>query len=148
MEDRNQSVEYFEGNWNGDDIRFKRVWSGYRFTDAECEQLLAGNEITCNDFVSQKTGKKFSARGKLALKEYNDKQYVGFDVIEFVHEDRIPDVFLEHKFTKKELEQLYAGEKIHVKGLKSSKGNQFDTDLTWGMRDNGRMGLIFHFEEK
>ena len=37
--------EKYTGEFNGQTISFNREWSNHRFTDAECEALLKGNEI-------------------------------------------------------------------------------------------------------
>lgn len=145
-EKKEQVAEYFEGLWKGQHIRFKRVYAQHRFTDKECEALLAGKEITVDDFVSQKTGKTYCARGQLARKIYNDREYVGFDISEYV--DKIPESYLGHEFTESELDKLYAGEHVVIEGYTSKKGNKFSADTTWEEGDNGRKRLAFHFDEK
>lgn len=58
-------------------ISFNAVWSGHRFTEAEIEKLLAGGEISF-EAVSAKTGKSFTARGKLGEQVYNGHKFWGF----------------------------------------------------------------------
>lgn len=70
------------GIWKGKQVSFNRVWGGHRFTDAEVDTLLAGGEIRFSA-VSAKTGKPYTAKGKLANLTYNGTKYVGFKA-EFV----------------------------------------------------------------
>lgn len=69
-------ADYCEGTWKGKKIRFKRVWSGYRFTDDECAALLAGGEISFP--AKTKAGNDYTAVGKLAKQSFNGKDYIGF----------------------------------------------------------------------
>ena len=41
-----KEIERVEGTFNGEEIKFKRVWAEHRFTDEEVEKLLSGEEIT------------------------------------------------------------------------------------------------------
>lgn len=68
--------DYCEGVWKKQKIRFKRVWSGHRFTDEECAALLAGGEISFP--AKSKSGNDYVAVGKLAKQTYNGRSYVGF----------------------------------------------------------------------
>ena len=77
-------AERFEGVWKKKKVTPKRIWSGYRFTDEECQKLLAGEEITI-EAVSQKTGKKFKCKGKLENQTYNGNSFVGFKNTGFVN---------------------------------------------------------------
>ena len=58
-------------------ISFNAVWSGHRFTEAEIKKLLAGGEISF-EAVSARTGKSFTARGKLEEQVYNGHKFWGF----------------------------------------------------------------------
>ena len=69
--------DYYSGKWKRRNIRFKRVWGGYRFTDEECEILLKGKEVTI-EAVSQKTGNSYVVTGKLAEQNYQGRKFVGF----------------------------------------------------------------------
>ena len=69
--------EYCRGTWKKKEVKFKRTWSGHEFTDQECEELLAGKEITF-EAVSQKTGNTYTVIGKLATQSYNGNKFVGF----------------------------------------------------------------------
>jgi len=73
-------MDRYSGVWiaTGDKIRFKREWSGVRFSDEQCEALLNG-EVIKFEAISSKTGKPYSAKGSLAEKEFNGKIFVGFE---------------------------------------------------------------------
>jgi len=70
------SSEYCEGTWKRKKIRFKRSWGGYRFTDKDCETLLAGGEISFP--AKGKSGNDFTAVGKLEEQEFNGRKFIGF----------------------------------------------------------------------
>ena len=57
-------------------VRFKREWGGHKFTDAECNDLLAGKEISFQ--ALSKAGKPYTAKGKLAEQSYNGTKFWGF----------------------------------------------------------------------
>lgn len=69
--------DYYTGKWKRKEVRFKRVWSGYRFSDDECDALLAGETISF-ETTSARTGNRYIAKGKLAEQTYNGRKYVGF----------------------------------------------------------------------
>jgi DNA topoisomerase-3 len=159
-------VEAASGTWNGKEVRFKRTFSGHRFTDDEVARLLAGEEIVVTDFVSAKTGNQFAAAGSLADQVYKGKAYVGFKISEFRNADgskqapRDPNDYATgtwkrkkvtfkrdwcgHHFTDDEVAKLLAGETVHITGCVSKAGKQFDCDgklaeKTW----NGRKTIGF-----
>lgn len=49
-------------------------WCGHKFTDDEKSLLETGVSVQCDDFVSKKSGKKFSAKVRFGK---NDKGYMG-----------------------------------------------------------------------
>lgn len=75
-ESAGNGADFYEGVWKKKKIKFRRSWCGYRFTDKECETLLAGGEISFP--ATGKTGNDFTAVGKLAEQEYKGKKFVGF----------------------------------------------------------------------
>ncbi len=79
-------VEYFEGEWNGRQVKAKRVFGNHRFTDEEVAKLLAGESIK-TDFVSKK-GKPFKATGKLADQFFRGHKFFGFKIEEFEKKPR------------------------------------------------------------
>ena len=70
---------YARGFWNGNNIRFNRIWGNHFFSDQEVKRLLAGETIEFN--TTTKDGRPFKARGKLTNREYNGKFFVGFTLI-------------------------------------------------------------------
>ena len=147
--------EKYSGTWNGKQVSFTREWSGHRFTDEECEKLLQGDEIEITDCVSSKTGKTFGVHGKLENQTFNGRKFVGFKSLGFLNSNGggngrkpgIPEVFCEHKFTEDELDALEAGKEIFVEGLVSKKQNVFKAYLSYGKKDDGRMGLNMRFDK-
>ena len=75
--DEKQAVERFEGTWNGKTVKVKRVWSGHRFTDEEVQHLLKG-EVIAFETTSNKTGNKYTAKGRLEEQSYEGRAFVGF----------------------------------------------------------------------
>ena len=67
---------YAYGTWKGKEIKFKRVWSGHKFTDSEVESLLKGEEISFEATSSK--GTTYTAKGKLANQSFNGIKFVGF----------------------------------------------------------------------
>ena len=132
-------AERYSGTWNGQEISFKKSWSGHDFTDEECEQLCNGDTIEI-EAVSSKSGKEFKCRGKLEEQEYNGKTYVGFKFIEYVNDKKddaerfhgtwngrevnVKKVYSGHEFTDDEIKKLLAGETI-VLELKSKEGKAY-----------------------
>lgn len=74
-----QDTERYKGTWNGEEVNFKKEWSGHKFTDEECEKLCNGEEIEI-EAVSSKTGKSFKCKGKLERQTFNGKEFVGFKI--------------------------------------------------------------------
>ena len=69
----------------GEEVSFKRTWSGHVFTDEEISILLAGGSLTLSA-VSGK-GKPFTATGRLLQDVYNGRQYWGFKAESFETKD-------------------------------------------------------------
>ena len=156
MAKSNETVEKYKGTWNGQDVKFKREWSGYRFTDEECEKLCDGEEIEI-EAVSSKTGKPFRCKGHLEEQEFNGHSYVGFKSTGFVNSDngeqkegakpRIPEVWCQHEFTSDEMAMLESGLSVFCDNFVSKKGNKFKAKVRYGKKDDGRMGMIMTFDE-
>lgn len=139
------TVERYKGKWNGQDVNFKKTWSGHEFTDSECERLCNGDEIEITA-VSSKTGKPFKCKGCLAEQEYNGKKFVGFKNTGFIQEDRIPDEWCKHKFTDDEKAMLRDGLAVSCSDFVSKKGSKFSAKVHYGEDENGRKGIIPEFE--
>lgn len=73
--------EKYEGQFEGQTVRFNREWAGHRFTDEECEALLNGEEISFE--ANKKAGGTFRAVGTLGKAEYNGHEYWGFQLRPF-----------------------------------------------------------------
>lgn len=115
---------YYYGIWNGEEIKFKRIFMKYRFTDAECETLLSGESIS---FTGEKQdGTKIELCGKLERqKTENGNEYVGLKAEFPIRDGYVRGVFKgeqvtiknswsSHTFTPDELAQLFAGKTITI----------------------------------
>lgn len=138
--------EYCEGSWNGQAIRFNRNYCGHRFTDEECEKLLAGESIEVHGLKS-KSGSTYGVIGKLDNQVFNGRPFVGFARTGFAQSNDVPSVWCNHTFTDDEKAKLKAGDKISIKDAVSKKtGKTFSCSLTYGKRDDGTMGIIPSFD--
>lgn len=142
MQGGGSDAERFTGVWNGQEVSPKREWSGHRFTDDECADLLAGKEIII-ECVSAKTGKAFKCKGKLANLTYNGKGYVGFDRTEFVNDgtgsSSGPDGWCKYTFTQKERDALLAGKEVSCKKFVGKSGKKFGAKVKWA---NGKIEVV------
>jgi DNA topoisomerase-3 len=143
------TVERYEGTWNGQTVKFKKEWSGHKFTDDECEKLCNGEEIEI-EAVSSKTGKSFKCKGKLEEQSYQGKTYVGFKNTGFVNanggsSNGIPDEWCQHKFTADEKALLETGMSIECDDFVSKKGSKFSAKVHYGKNERGYMGIIPEF---
>lgn len=140
----------------GDMISFNREWGGYKFSDEEVEKLLNGEELEI-EATSQKTGKPYKVRGKLAQGTYKGKKFWGFKA-EFktaddydIHSAPFPKEWSGYTFTKEDEKKLRAGEKIKIKAVSAKTKKPFEVEVTFGVSEyNGtkRWGIIPHFEER
>lgn len=128
----NEAVERFEGEWNGEAVHPKRVWSGHRFSDDEVEKLLAGEEIEI-EATSAKTGNTFRCRGKLSRQEYNGQEYVGFERTGFVSDG--PTSWCKHTFTDAEKKDLLAGKTVQGSKFVGRSGRMFKAVIKWNDKD-------------
>ncbi len=142
-----QEVERFSGTWNGKEVNPKRIWSGHRFTDEECEKLLAGETISFD--AKSGSGKDYVATGKLGEGEFQGHSYVGFqldtggkDANGKVH---VPPTWCNHTFTADELQSLESGLSVTASDFVSKKGNSFSAKVKYGKNDKGYMGIIAEF---
>lgn len=71
-------AEKYAGIWKKKQVAFKRVFRGHRFTDAECEALLAGKTVPVRGLMS-KEGNVYSLNCQLANMEYKGYKYVGIE---------------------------------------------------------------------
>ena len=142
-----EKKEKYSGVWSktGKNVSFTRKYCDHRFTDEECEDLLAGKEITLMNVTSGK-GNTFSCKGVLDNQEFNGTKYIGFKSTGYINDNGvkgIPKKFCEHTFTTKEYEDLEAGAIIFVEGFVSNKGTIFDARIKWGTGRDGNPGFEF-----
>lgn len=145
--------EYFEGTWEktGAHVRFNRTWSGHRFTDQECMDLLAGKDIEITA-QSKKIGDDFTVIGALGEGEYQGRTFVGFTPdftkpTSAAKRGVAPKSMLGVKLTDEQREKIEAGEKVLVKGMKSKKsGKNFDAYLFLEDKPDGTRGIAFSFD--
>lgn len=146
--------EYFEGTWakNGQHVKFNRTWSGHRFTDQECMDLLAGKDIEITA-TSRKTGDDFTVIGALGENEFNGRKFVGFNPdytkpTSAAKRGVAPKSMLGVKLTDEQREKIEAGEKVLIKGMKSKKtGKTFDAYLSLEDKPDGTRGIAFSFDK-
>ena len=145
-------AERYEGTWNGQSVKFKKEWSGHKFTDEECEKLCNGEEIEI-EAVSSKTGKTFKCTGKLEEQSFESGgktvKYVGFKNTGFVNASGksggVPDEWCQHKFTDDEKALLESGMTVQADDFVSKKGNKFSAKVHYGKNDKGFLGIIPEF---
>lgn len=145
--------EYFEGTWDktGAHVRFNRTWSGHRFTDQECMDLLAGKDIEITA-TSKRTGGDFTVIGSFGEYEFEGRKCIGF-IPDFTKPTSAakrgvaPKMMLGVKLTDEQREKIEAGEKVLVKGMKSKKsGKSFDAYLFLEDKPDGTRGIAFSFD--
>lgn len=137
--------EYFDGTWNGRQVKVNRVFRGHRLTDDECQRLLNGETIEIHG-LKGKTGNAYGVEAKLDDMEYNGRKYVGVNQLGFAQKKGVPDEWCGHKFTADEKAMLEAGKSIEITDAISKKsGKPFKCKLSYGKRDDGRMGLTPSF---
>lgn len=126
--------EQAEGIFEGKRIRFNRIFSGYRFSDKEVEDLLKGEIIEFKDANNREW------KGHLADLEYYDFRYYGFKSI-----PKIPEVLLDVKLEKDQIKALENNHKVWVSGMRSKKtGNIFSCYVYFDKEE----GIKFDFNTK
>ena len=145
--------EYFEGTWDktGAHVQFNRTWSGHRFTDQECMDLLAGKDIEITA-TSKRTGDDFTVIGSFGEYEFEGRKCIGF-IPDFTKPTSAakrgvaPKSMLGVKLTDEQREKIEAGEKVKVSGMKSKKsGKNFDAYLFLEDKPDGTRGIAFSFD--
>lgn len=112
--------ERFRGVYipENENITFTREWSGHRFTDKECEDLLKGKVITFRAYT--KTKKPYMASGSLKKSQYNGHEYWGF----VIENEPLPSEWSGHKFTKEEYVILQNGGTVYIPDAVSKKSGK------------------------
>lgn len=152
----------------GEEVTFKGVWSKHRFTEDEIEALLAGETIVV-EAVSAKSGKRFSAPGKLEKQEFVSEAgetvtfwgfKADFSPSELTHHKGIYEATGEEitfpkkiwnksdipEITDAEAKTLLAGGSIERKGLTSKAGNTYDA--TFVLVNDKKYGWSVGFPER
>lgn len=126
--------ERFEGFWNGQEVKPKRVWSGHRFTDDEIAKLLDGEEIEIEAF-SKRNNSTYRCKGRLARLSFNGNDFIGFERTGFINDG--PTRWSGYEFTDAEKEEFLAGKSIefHNKFI-SRAGDKFSAILRWNTQVN------------
>lgn len=153
-----QQKEKFQGTWKrtGSVVKFSREWSGVRFTDEQCQELLEGQEIEFE--AISRAGKPYQARGTLEEQTFNGHKFVGFKPDFGPRKDEKgrpvpPDSWCQHTFTAEEKEKLSNGESIYADDFVSKKEagkknpKTFDCSLSF-QEENGQMKLVPAFKKK
>ncbi len=147
-----QDAAYFYGKFNGEEIKFKRTYMGHEFSDAECNSLLNGAELTFE--ATMKDGTKQDLKGKLA-KQKTSSGIVFYGVkAEFpLKEGYVRGTFKgqtitfkgswsDHVFTQDEINKLLAGETITITYTSKKDGKQ--TTATGKMEKQSYQGRPFY----
>ena len=138
-------ADKYTGTWNGKQVSFKRVWSGYEFSDEECEKLCDGKTIEIQ-VTSQKSGKTYTVIGDLAWqifeKDNKKIKYIGFHKLSQKGDDTMTNIdrysgtwngkqvsfkkeWSGHTFTDDECEKLCNGEEIEIEAISKTTGKPF-----------------------
>lgn len=151
-------ANYYYGIWNGEEIKFKRSFMGYRFTDDECETLLKGASISFMGKTNE--GKEMELSGKLERqKTESGVEYIGIKAQFPPREGYVRGTFKgqtvtvkgswsDHTFTDDELARLFKGETITIPFTKKNGESSTATGkLEWQMY-KGRKFLGFKADLK
>lgn len=131
MSQNTEDVERFEGEWNGEEVHPKRVWSGHRFTDEEVKKLLNGEEIEIE--AVSKDNKPYRCKGKLANQTYNGNDFVGFMRTGFVNSG--PSQWCKYVFTPDEKQDLLDGKTVTGTKFVGKSGKAFKAKVKWNAKD-------------
>lgn len=142
-----EQKEKCTGVWavTGKEVSFTRKWGEHRFTDKECEDLLAGEEIEILGLKSAK-GTAYGIVGKLTEQVYNGHKFVGFERLGFAQSKTPPARWSGHVFTDDEKLMLEQGMSVSLDDCKSKRtGRNFSCRVRWGEKDDGTIGIIPDF---
>lgn len=139
-----EKAEYATGNWNGKDVKFKRVQRGYRLSDSEVEKLLNGETIPLT--FNKKGGGTYDMDCKLANLEYDGHKYVGLDC---KFPERPPKKWCGRTFDDEEYANLSNGLWVIREDWISKKGNTFTARVKYDidpMTDSNTKTMIMEFD--
>lgn len=145
-----ESVEYVQMQLhNGEAVRFKRVWSGHRFSDREVAKLIAGMEVRITTQFTRGT------IGSLEWQTYKGYEYYGFSP--WAHEAYnrenapFPQTWNNHTFTEEEEAMLRVGMKVLLVCISDRSGSPYavHVSFTWltDKKGQSKWGIEPHFEE-
>lgn len=127
--------DYYACTWNNKPAKFKRIWSGYKFSDDECKALANGDTIEIQA-VSAKSGEPFKCKGKLEVQTYQGRKFLGFKM-----QNDVPKEWCDHIFTSDEIAKLLSGKSVVITDAVSKKGNKFSCSLKY---KNGKFEPTFN----
>lgn len=131
-------AQYYYGNFKGQEIRFKRKYMDYPFSDEECKALLAGENLSI--VVTNRDGNKITLTGVLEKQSINGgPEFYGYKGVFPVREGYVRGMwkgqeitikgsFSDHVFTETELERLFDDKAIVI----SYTGKNGDTQQVDG----------------
>ncbi len=123
--------DFFEGVWNGQEVRIKRLWGTHRFTDDECGRLLAGETVEFP--ATSKNGNTYTAAASIQKFTYKRERHVGVRSV-----DRVPETWSGHAFTGEERARLEAGETVEIYGAVGRSGKRFNAAVEY---KNGKINV-------
>lgn len=134
---------------DGEPVRFKRMWSGYRFTDSDVARLMAGMEIRIQTNYSR------GVIGSLEWQTFNSYDYYGFSQWSTHAYNRenapFPLSWNNHTFTEDEEAALRAGHKVLLICPSKKFGTTYAVNVSFaivtGLDGEDRWGISPHFEE-
>lgn len=143
--------EKFEGQYapTGEHVKFNREWGGVRFSDEQCQALLAGEDITFT--AVSKAGKDYQVYGKLEhqqreIEEEGETKTIrwfglrnrSFDPkVDADGKELPPESFAGHTFTESEKQMLADGEKLFIEDFVSKKGKNFAATVSFAQEPGG-----------
>lgn len=145
-----ESAEYVQMQLpSGEAVRFKRVWSGHRFTDNETSRLMAGMEIRIDTAYAR------GIIGALEWQTYKRYEYYGFSPWAPAAYNRdnapFPQRWNNHEFTDTEEAVLRMGRKVLIICVSNRSGSTYAVHVSFTQvtDKHGEMkwGIHPHFEE-
>lgn len=134
--------------FDGEPVKFKRVWGSYRFTDDEVDRLMVGMEIRINTEYAR------GIVGSLEWQTYKGYDYYGFSPWDASVYPRasapFPVSWNGHTFDADEETLLRAGRRVIVVAASRSTGRPYAVNVTFDLTtEKGveKWRIVPHFEE-
>lgn len=156
-----RDMAYCYGTFNGQEIKFRRTYMGYTFSDTECESLLSG--ATLEFTGTMKDGTTQTLKGKLEKQKTSSGiVFYGVKATFPPREGYVQGVFKgqnvsfkgswsDHVFTQDEVDKLLAGETITVSYTSKKDGKKVPVSgkLEWQTYQGRKfLGFKADFGEK